>query len=55
MTEAKSEEECLTMDEVFERMAERVKIIQDAFEKLQKELRHELDRMSAVVGSGYSR
>ena len=42
MTEAKSEEECLTMDEVFERMAERVKIIQDAFEKLQKELRHEL-------------
>ena len=42
MTEAKSEEECLTMDEVFERMAERVKIIQDAFDKLQKELRHEL-------------
>lgn len=42
MTEAKSEEEYLTMDEVFERMAERVKVIQDAFEKLQKELRHEL-------------
>ena len=42
MTEVKSEEECLTMDEVFERMAERVKIIQEAFDKLQKELRHEL-------------
>ena len=42
MTEAKSEEECLTMDEVFERMAERVKTINDAFAKLQKELHHEL-------------
>ena len=42
MTETKSEEETLTMDEVFERMEERVKIIQVAFEKLQKELRHEL-------------
>lgn len=42
MTEAKSEEETLTMDEVFERMEERVKIIQEAFDKLKKELRHEL-------------
>lgn len=42
MTEVKREEECLTMDEVFERMEERIKIIQDAFDKLQKELRHEL-------------
>lgn len=42
VTEAKSEEECLTMDEVFERMAERVKTINDAFAKLQKELRDEL-------------
>lgn len=41
MTEAKSEEETLTMDEVFERMEERVKIIQEAFDKLKKELRHE--------------
>ncbi len=41
VTEAKSEEECLTMDEVFERMAERVKTINDAFAKLQKELRDE--------------
>ena len=30
------------MDEVFERMAERVKIIQEAVDKLQKELRNEL-------------
>lgn len=42
MTEAKSEEENLTMDEVFERMAERVQTIQDAFSKLQTELHHEL-------------
>lgn len=42
MTEAKSEEETLTMDEVFKRMEERVKIIQEAFDKLKKELRHEL-------------
>lgn len=42
MTEAKSEEEMLTMDEVFERMEERVQIIQEAFNKLKKELRHEL-------------
>ena len=42
MTEAKSEEETLTMDEVFERMEERVKIIQESFDKLKKELRHEL-------------
>ena len=42
MTEAKSEEETLTMDEVFERMEERVKIIQEAFDKLKKELHHEL-------------
>lgn len=41
MTEAKSEEEMLTMDEVFERMAERVATIQDAFSKLKKELHHE--------------
>ena len=32
----------LTMDEVFERMAERVAIIEDAFSKLKKELHHEL-------------
>lgn len=38
MTEAKSEEETLTMDEVFKRMEERVKIIQEAFDKLKKEL-----------------
>ena len=42
ITENKSEDECMTMDEVLERMAERVKIIQDAFDTLQKELRHEL-------------
>lgn len=42
MTEAKSEEETLTMNEVFDRMEERVKIIQEAFDKLKKELRHEL-------------
>ena len=42
MTEAKSEEENLTMDEVFERMAERVQTIQNAFSKLQQELHHEL-------------
>ena len=42
MTEAKSEEENLTMDEVFERMVERVQTIQNAFSKLQQELHHEL-------------
>lgn len=42
MTEAKSEEEMLTMDEVFKRMEERVATIQDAFAKLKKELHHEL-------------
>ena len=42
MTEAKTEEEMLTMDEVFERMTERVAIIEDAFSKLKKELHHEL-------------
>ena len=42
VAEEKSEEDCLTMDEVFERMAERVKTINDAFAKLQKELRDEL-------------
>ncbi len=42
MTEAKSEEENLTMDDIFERMAERVQTIQNAFSKLQKELHHEL-------------
>lgn len=41
VAEAKSEEDCLTMDEVFERMAERVKTINDAFAKLQKELHDE--------------
>ena len=41
MTEAKSEEETLTIDEVFERMEERVKIIQEAFDNLKKELRDE--------------
>lgn len=42
MTEAKTEEEMLTMDEVFKRMEERVATIQDAFAKLKKELHHEL-------------
>ena len=42
MTEAKSEEEMLTMDEVFKRMEERVATIQDALAKLKKELHHEL-------------
>ncbi|WP_278633432.1 class I SAM-dependent DNA methyltransferase [Sutterella wadsworthensis] len=42
MTEAKSEEEMLTMDEVFKRMEERLATIQDAFAKLKKELHHEL-------------
>ena len=42
MTEAKTEEENLTMDEVLEQMSERIKIIQAAFSSLQKELRNEL-------------
>ena len=42
MTEAKSEEENLTMDEIFDRMSERVQTIQEAFSKLQRELHHEL-------------
>ena len=42
MTDAKSEEENLTMDEVLDRMAERIKTIQDAFAVLEKELRHDV-------------
>lgn len=42
MTEAKGEEENLSMDELLEKMEERVRIIQDAFANLRKELRHEL-------------
>lgn len=42
MTEAKSEEENLSMDELLEKMEERVRIIQGAFANLRKELRHEL-------------
>ena len=42
MTEAKTEEENLTMDEVLEQMSARIKTIQAAFSSLQKELGHEL-------------
>lgn len=42
MTEAKTAEEQMTMEEVLERMEERVKIIQEAFATIRKELGNEL-------------
>ncbi|MDY2798951.1 MAG: N-6 DNA methylase [Anaerobiospirillum succiniciproducens] len=42
MNEAKSEEETLSMEEVFTRMSEKVATIQNAFAKLQKELGNDL-------------
>lgn len=41
VTEAKNEEDHLTLEEVMEQMAERIQVIQEAFSKLKKEFRNE--------------